>query len=219
MKYLVIYDAVEGLGDAAVNSVGNGVGRDVVVDIQQYLITVTSLKIAESIPQHDSAVVVGFLGLRKHPAFEEIRRNVTLTGGWPCRQTQKEGVIGSDQADPFVPGAQEGFSASGVGATRVVVELNEDVVEELGGDGFAEIGDRVCEALRGCRQVKPTARRLSEEVEFPCKVVPVILRLFNVEVDAVQLHASQWTVLPAQEVVVQVFRHLLCVVPRAQGVV
>jgi len=155
----------------------------------------------------------------KHLLVQNLRRNVTVSGAGRCRHAHEERVVGGDQADPLVPGVQEGVGATGVGATRVVVvELNEDVVEEFGGDGFAEIGDWVCGALRRCRQVKVTPRRLSEEVEFPGKVVPVILRRFDVEVDAVERDASQWTILATEEAVVEIVSHLLCVLRRAQRV-
>jgi len=157
--------------------------------------------------------------VRKHLAVENLRRNVTFAGIGRRRHADEERVVGGDQADPLVPGAQEGVGATDVGALSVVVELNEDVVEEFGGDSFPEIVDWVCGALRGCRQVKVTPRRLSEEVEFPGKVVPVILRRFDVEVDAVELDASQWTILAAEEVVVEVGGHLLRVRRRAQRVV
>jgi len=155
------------------------------------------------------------LHVRKHLGVEIRRRNVTVAGAGRCRQAHEERVVGGDQAHPPVPGAQEGGDATDDGATRVVVELNEDVVEEFGGDGFAEIVDWVCRALRGCGQVKVTPRRLSEVVEFPGEVVPVILRPFDVEVDAVERHASQWTVLAAEEVGVEVVGHLLCILRRA----
>jgi len=86
--------------------------------------------------------------VRKHPAYEDLRRNVTLTGVWRCWQAHEEQVRGGDQAHPLVRGAQEGLGATEVGATRVVVELNKDVVEEFGVYSFAEIGDWKCEALK-----------------------------------------------------------------------
>ena len=155
--------------------------------------------------------------MRKHLAVQDLRRNETVAGAGRCWQAHEERVVGGDQFDPLVPGVQEGVGATDVGATRVVVELNEDVVEEFGGDGFAEIVDWDW-ALRGGGQVKVTPRRSSEEVEFPGKVVPVILRHFDVEVDSVQRDASQWTILATEEVFVEVVGHLLCVLRRAQRV-
>ena len=99
--------------------------------------------------------------MRKHLVVEDLRRNVTVAGAGRCWHSHEERVVGGDRVDPLVPGLQEGAGAIGVRATRVVVELNEDVVEEVGGYGFAEIGDWVCWALRSCGQVKVTPRRLS----------------------------------------------------------
>ncbi|CAJ1978465.1 unnamed protein product [Sphenostylis stenocarpa] len=160
--------------------------------IGQYLAAEIPYNITISVVQNHPSIVGGFLHMQKHLKIHHIR----------CVSRVQQGL---------------GAVLNVVFTRGVVVELNEDVVEKFGCDGFPKIVNWDL-TPRGGNQVKVTAFGAKEKVEFFDKVIPVILCGSDVELYAVQLHPSDWTKSATEKAGVEVVGEALCILGGVEGV-